>query len=169
MLYRNPNVRLVYLHLCLRSGYHDSDRDLLKIPIRRLAEDVGITFSAARNAISMLMQYGLLSYDSGVFNVKKFIVSDIVTRRSSTRKQEKVKAIREQEQRQQIAREIEYEDNARRIDELHRIGKTPFMVYYESLQAKAAHGDADAIAALRRHKATYDMHRAQIEDELNKK
>lgn len=165
MLYRNANTRLVYLHLCLRSGYHDADRDLLKIPIRRLADDIGITLSAARNAISMLTQYGLLSYENGVFCVKKFVVSEMITKRATSKKQEQARAKREQEQRAQVQREIEYEDNARRIDELHRIGKTPFMVYYESLQAKAAQGDADALASLKRHKSTYEMHKAQIENE----
>lgn len=46
-LYRNHNARLVYLHLALRSGYHDNDRDLIDVSVRRLADAVA-SLSARR-------------------------------------------------------------------------------------------------------------------------
>ena len=60
-IYRNVNARLVYLHLVLKSGYHDNDRDLVSISLRRIAAEVGLTLSATRHAISQLEKAQLLS------------------------------------------------------------------------------------------------------------
>ena len=59
-IYRNQNVRLIYLHLALRSGYHDDDRDLTDISLRRLSMEAGLTVSATRHAIRILTKAGLL-------------------------------------------------------------------------------------------------------------
>ena len=38
ILYRNHNVRLVYLHLVLVAGYHDVNRDIVSASLRVLAK-----------------------------------------------------------------------------------------------------------------------------------
>ena len=47
-VYKNSTARLIYLHMSLKAGYHDADRDLVKLSIRRLSSDVGVTVSATR-------------------------------------------------------------------------------------------------------------------------
>lgn len=63
-LYRNINVRLLYLHLCLKSGWHDADRDRISVSIRTLAADCGLTVSATRHAIRKLMEAQLLKREA---------------------------------------------------------------------------------------------------------
>lgn len=83
-VYRNPNTRLVYLHLCLKSGYRTDDRDRIRISIRRLAWEVGITAAAARYALRQLEGAQLISYtEGGTFEVVKFIVPEPYAKRPS--------------------------------------------------------------------------------------
>ena len=81
-LYRNKNARLLYMHMVLKSGYHDQDRDQLAMSIRRLASDVGLTISATRFALVQLEQAGLLKKEQGLWRVKKWIVQEIPTPRT---------------------------------------------------------------------------------------
>lgn len=81
-IYRNSNARLVYLHLALRSGYHDDDRDLVTISIRRLAVDVGLTVSATRHALGQLTAAHLLEKREQSWYVKKWIIQEIPTPRT---------------------------------------------------------------------------------------
>lgn len=81
-VYRNKNVRLLYMHMVLKSGYHDQDRDLLAISIRRLASDVGLTISATRHAVAQLEAAGLLKKEAGSWRVKKWIIQEIPTPRT---------------------------------------------------------------------------------------
>ena len=60
-IYRNHNARLVYLHLVLKCGYHDTDRDLTDTSIRQLSAAVGLTIAATRHALLQLQAVGLLS------------------------------------------------------------------------------------------------------------
>ena len=53
-IYKSANCRLVYLHLVLKAGYHDDDRDIVDVSIRNLAMRVGISVSATRHALRML-------------------------------------------------------------------------------------------------------------------
>ena len=83
-VYKSVNCRLVYLHLALKSGYHDDDRDIVDVSIRTLAMRVGITVSAARHALAMLEKSGLLTRRGGVMIVKKWCEQKPVTKRQST-------------------------------------------------------------------------------------
>ena len=80
-LYRNKNARLLYLHMVLKSGYHDNDRDLLDKSYRILASEVGLTLSATRHAVAQLEAAGLLKKEAGAWRVKKWIVQEIPTPR----------------------------------------------------------------------------------------
>lgn len=74
-VYRNLNTRAVYLHLVLKSGYHDDDRDKIRISIRRLAAESGLTVSAVRNALQQLEKASMIERTSdGTTSVRKWIL-----------------------------------------------------------------------------------------------
>lgn len=81
-VYKNHNARLVYFHLALKSGYHDSDRDKVNVSIRRLAADCGLSVSALRHAVSLLERNGLVKRQDGVWHVLKWVVQEIPTPRT---------------------------------------------------------------------------------------
>lgn len=82
-LYRNLNTRVVYLHLVLKSGYHDNDRDKSTLSIRRLAADSGLTVSAVRNALQQLEKATMIERASdGTTTVRKWILETKPTPRT---------------------------------------------------------------------------------------
>lgn len=72
-VYRNKNARLIYLHLALKAGYHDDDRDVLQTSIRMTAGTVGLTVSATRHALAVLERAGLLKRTETGWTVTKWI------------------------------------------------------------------------------------------------
>lgn len=119
-LYANHNAVLVYLHLCLRAGYHDQDRDMVSISIRNLARDTGVTVSACRHAIKLLMGAGLLTRTAGTWTVKKWVEEHQITTRAKTKRdmQEQIQALERkvhQDKLQQASEErrtFEYKDES---------------------------------------------------------
>lgn len=85
-LYRNQNIRLVYLHLALCSGYHDYNRDLIKISIRRLAEATGLTVSAVRHALQQLEDHKLIKRKDSAIYVRKYVSDQPITPRGAAKK-----------------------------------------------------------------------------------
>lgn len=85
-VYRSHNARLLYLHMALKSGYHDTDRDLLHASIRTLARDVGLTVSATRCALETLLKAKLIGRTVNAWKVEKWLVQDIPTPRIATAK-----------------------------------------------------------------------------------
>lgn len=81
-VYRNKNARLLYMHMVLKSGYHDQDRDLLDKSLRILASETGLTLSATRHAVAQLEAAGLLKKEQGNWRVKKWIIQEIPTPRT---------------------------------------------------------------------------------------
>lgn len=75
-IYRNLNARLLYIHMALKAGYHDDDRDVCRQSIRNLSADVGITVSAVRNALLQLEKSGLISRGSDCWIVKKWVATE---------------------------------------------------------------------------------------------
>lgn len=74
-IYRNLNTRAVYLHLVLKSGYHDNDRDKIRISMRQLASDTGLSLSAVRNALKQLEKNSMIERVSdGTTTVRKWIL-----------------------------------------------------------------------------------------------
>lgn len=80
-IYRNKNAVLVYLHMALKAGYHDSDRDTLEISIRTLSAQTGVTVSAVRHALMVLQAYGLLSREGIKWRVKKWLLEQPISPR----------------------------------------------------------------------------------------
>ena len=155
LVYKNLNARLVYFHLALRSGYHDDDRDVIEISIRRLASDSGVTISAARHALKILEKAKLIERFGEAWKIKKFVLTKEITPRVKSEK--KLKQMEEQErENQRRAEERKRDDKTRaEIAALRKQGKTPFMVYVEGLKAKAEQGDMEALEAFRRHSKRY--------------
>lgn len=93
-VYRNMSARLLYMHLALKAGYHDDDRDKITISLRRLESEVGITLSAVRHALKILERAELIKKAEGVkaegnsieYIIKKYHVVDPPTPRPRTAK-----------------------------------------------------------------------------------
>lgn len=81
-VYRNKNARLIYLHLALKSGYHDDDRDDIIISIRALAAAAGCTFSATRHALAQLEAAELIARHGDIIRVKKWVLTKEITSRT---------------------------------------------------------------------------------------
>lgn len=73
-IYRSTSARMIYLHLALKSGYHDNDRDLIDISIRRLAYDVGLTVGATRHALELLQREKIITREDTKWHILKWTV-----------------------------------------------------------------------------------------------
>lgn len=104
-IYRNIHARLVYIHMALKAGYHDDDRDICRLSIRSLSADTGITVSATRNALLQLEKSGLISKSSDCWIVKKWVLQESPiprTQKTVSNKDSKLSAeIRKNDQEQE--------------------------------------------------------------------
>ena len=159
-LYRNVNARLLYLHLVLIAGYHDDDRDLADISIRRLAIDTGLTVSATRHALRMLQDAKLLSRADGLWLVKKWMPAQKIQGRPkadpTTWRQPPEPSTGDMLLRQR-------EEERAREKQLEAQGKTSFMLYYEEKMRQAEEGDLEAARIVRQRAAIYAAHKEKIE------
>lgn len=158
-VYRNVNARLLYLHMALRAGYHDDDRDVLETSIRILSAQTGLTISAVRHALHVLEGARLIKKEGSAWIVKKWLPMQTTSPRpKATQKQldaaqDEAKIRARQERKEELER--------LRREEVKASGKTEFMLYYEGLQEKAQAGDPEAIKLVARHRATYEVHLKQ--------
>lgn len=107
-VYKNATARLIYLHMSLKAGYHDADRDLVKLSIRRLSADVGVTVSAARHALHQLERAGLLTRECDLWRVKKWVEEQQITTRAKTKREMQEQIQRLERQRQQVVLEQQH-------------------------------------------------------------
>lgn len=157
-LYRNHNVRLVYLHMVLKSGWHDEDRDILDQSIRVLAQGTGLSISTVRHALKQLEKSHLIVRQGNVWSVRKWVLQETPTPRPRTRKEQKQSDVSSRRAAEQAALDTKLEQTRIEREQLRAAGKSPFMLYYESLQRKAAAGDVDAQELVARHRSTYEEH-----------
>ena len=110
-IYKNPTARLLYLHMSLKAGYHDADRDLVRLSIRRLSADVGVTVSATRHALRQLERAGLLTREGDLWRVKKWVEEQQITTRAKTKRemQEQIQLL--ERQRQQVILEQQHQEH----------------------------------------------------------
>lgn len=167
-LYRNHNVRLVYLHMCLRCGYHDNDRDMLRMSIRAIASDTGLTVSATRHALALLLRAKLIERNGDVWRVFKWIPEQQISARPATKKQQQQQTARAVEQQLQREREARQNEEKKQREELEKLGKTPYMIYYESKLEAARNGDLEAAKIVERNREIYESHKKQIEQNQTK-
>ena len=168
-IYRNHNARLVYLHLVLRCGYHDADRDMTDTSIRQLSAAVGLTIAATRHALLQLQAVGLLTREGRVWTVRKFVAQSPISARAKTTRQAQQRAEARQREADEQEREDERARERRKIMKLRAQGKTPFMVYFEKMEAAAAAGDIEAAEIVRKRRVAYEEQRAAMEVELKSK
>lgn len=109
-VYRNHATRLVYLHLALKAGYHDNDRDQVTVSIRRLSAETGLTVSATRHAIGILTRAGLLSRTGITWTVSKWVAEQTITTRAKTKREMQEQIIRLERQRQQVEQEKSFQE-----------------------------------------------------------
>lgn len=164
-VYKNPNARLVYLHLCLKAGYHDDDRDLVDISLRSLAMGVGITLSATRHAIAQLERAQLLTRQGTIWVVRKWIMEADITPRARTKREQQAIERAAERQRENEQRERESAIQAQMRNDFRARGKTSFMVWYESQLEKAKAGDEEAVRRVEKHRTTYENHLKQFKNE----
>ena len=164
-IYRNPNSRLVYIHMALKAGYHDDDRDVLDTSIRILSAETGLSFSATRHALRMLEDAALIKKEGTTWIVKKWLPMGNVTPRPKVT-QKQIDAAAEEARRRALDERKEERERQRR-EAVKASGKTEFMLYYEGLQEKAAAGDPDAARLVARHRGTYEAHVANMKKNAN--
>lgn len=113
-VYRNPNAVRVYLHLVLKSGYHDADRDMISISIRRLATSLQMTVATVRHALHVLEQSGLIRRVGPSWVVYKWIPEQPISpRQKKGQPQRDDSSLAYERQLQQEARERRYEEQRR--------------------------------------------------------
>lgn len=161
-LYNNHSTRLLYLHLCLRSGYHDYDRDICQHSIRRLAYETGLSIAAVRNSLAQLGKYQLVRRQGELLQVRKFIVEQPISKRGKTKRQEQAAQAAQERAAAHNQMKRERQERQAMVDDLRAQGKTSFMVYYEQQQAAAAAGDPNAAAFIEANKHTYELHQKSI-------
>lgn len=164
-VYRNNNTRLLYLHLVLLAGYHDDDRDIVRCSLRNLAAQSGLTLSATRHAIAVLIKWRLLLHRKSYFKVVKFIDEKPISPRAKIRKAQELKNNLAADQAQQQEREAREQAQKAELSALEGQGKSSFMVFYEQQLARAAAGDQEAAESVRRNKAQYERHVKQFQNQ----
>lgn len=150
-LYRNHHVRLVYLHLVLKAGYHDHDRDLCRCSIRTLAADTGLSVSAVRHALAVLTKWRMVQRQGPLYLVRKFVQEQpITTRAKSSREQKRLDreaaAIAERRERERRA-ELERIER----EQLQADGLTSWQRYMNALKEKADAGDVESAELLKKY------------------
>lgn len=71
-IWSSASCRTLYLHLVLKSGWHDDDRDIIRSSIRQLSANTGLTKSAVEHAIRQLTKAGLLDKVGQAYRVTKW-------------------------------------------------------------------------------------------------
>lgn len=162
-VYRNIHARLLYFHMALKAGYHDEDRDILDVSLRRLAEDVGLSVSAVRHALHLLERAQLVTRQGPIFVIKKWLPEQVITPRAAAERQKDARKTAEKsaQERQERAQKAAQEEAER--DQYKAQNKTHFMEYYEEMERRAAQGDSYAQDVVKRHRHVYETHKQQME------
>lgn len=154
-VWRNHNARLIYLYMCLKCGYHDTDRDKLKLSIRTFCYRLDLSLSAVRHALNILQKCGLIVQESrSTWRVTKWIAGQEISKRKSKRQEA---AIREEEIRLQ---EHQAEERKRAEERKQLNGRTSWQARIDSLKQRANNGDQAALKQL--------LHLQKLENEDNK-
>lgn len=158
-IYRNKNARLLYLHMVLQSGYHADDRDICTLSIRELAWQVGITVSAARNALQQLSKSKLIERLADKWRVAKFVMpKDIPARPTAAKLQNGWSA--------EANKIISHEATNEEKDMLYRQKKTEFMWRYEQMYRLRQTGDTTCDKYLNANYKAYCQERLKMEGNM---
>ena len=113
-IWNNPNCSRAYLFLCLASGYHDSDRDMVKVSVRGLAALTGLSVAASRHALTQLQKAGLITRQGDTWRVTKFVITEQPAARPKTKREQQLEIERLKRQQE----EKEYQVRAARKEQL---------------------------------------------------
>ena len=152
-VYTNANVRLVYLHLVLKAGYHEDALDRCLLSIRGVMYQTGLSLSAVRHALHVLEAAGLISRQKGVMHVRKFLYTKPIKKRAKQHEIDPGSSRVESSSSQ--ANEVGQE-----MSELEKWRKRrdSFIKYYKTLEEKAAKGDESARQAVVRNRKLYEQY-----------
>ena len=156
-IYRNDHAKLVYLHLVLVSGYRDEDRDQTPISIRQICYDTGLSLSAVRHSLKVLISAGLLSRSGITWTVKKFVLDKPISPRIRS---EKKRSAFENLERERIIKEEQNQrekEEKRKYQEEIKAGKNPLKEMVRGLMIRAENGDQEAIENLKRYKVIVEQ------------
>lgn len=86
---------------------------MVSISIRSLARDTGVTVSACRHALKLLMSAGLLTRTAGTWTVKKWVEEQQITTRAKTKRdmQEQIQALERKMQQEKLQKQSEERQN----------------------------------------------------------
>lgn len=159
-VYRNPAARLLYLHLVLKSGYHDDDRDMIGTSIRRISMDTGITVSAARHALKLLESACLVTRTGSRWKVLKWVMTKEITARPKQGARSRAVEAAAERERQQRAVELQYRKKSQ--DEFDR----DLVSTYEKFLAAERDGTIGATGRsfLTRNKQQYELIKSQTKE-----
>lgn len=163
-VYRSTSAKLLYLHMVLKAGYHDYDRDFCPLSIRSLALETRLSVSSVRCALRKLETLHLIRKVAGGYLVTKFIMEQPITPRAKNKKQARQQEVSVSREVAQQQLEREHEENARRVEDARAQNKTPFMLWYEEQQRRADAGDIEAAESVKRNRAVYEAHAAQFKE-----
>lgn len=166
--YRNINARMIYLHLALMAGWHDTDRDLADISIRGIAYELNISLSATRHALKLLEKGKLIKRQGTLWWVRKWELEDEPMRRPRNKKEQKTIETAAERQRIDEQRELEHEVERQRRLENQAAGKTSYMLWYEQKMKLAEAGDEEAKRTVEKNRAAYEKQKAQMQQQINK-
>lgn len=82
--YRSASVRLLYLHLALKAGYHKDDLDIVHESLVSLSYQTGLTVSAIRHALGQLEAAQLVHREGSALRITKFVQPIIAAKRSAS-------------------------------------------------------------------------------------
>ena len=156
-IYRNDHAKLVYLHLVLISGYHDEDRDQTPISIRQICYDTGLSLSAVRHSLKVLISAGLLTRSGITWTVKKFVLDKPISPRIRS---EKKRTAAENLERERIIKEEQSQrekEEKRKYQEEIKAGKNPLKEMVKDLMKRAQNGDEEAAENLMRYKSIVEQ------------
>jgi hypothetical protein len=74
-VWRNRNAVVVYTWMAMKCGYHDEDRDMLRVSIRGIGMMLGMTESAVRHSLELLQREKLITRDGEIWRVTKWLPS----------------------------------------------------------------------------------------------
>lgn len=112
-IWNNPNVARAYLFLCLASGYHDTDRDLVHVSVRGLAALTGLSVAASRHALQQLQKAGLITRQGEAWKVVKFVITEAPATRPKTKREQQLEIERLQRAEEQRRRDTESAEKKR--------------------------------------------------------
>lgn len=132
-VWRNPNITRLYFFMALKCGYHDEDRDILKISLRSLAAQASLSISATRHALKVLQSLKLVALENDAWRVTKFILDKKPTSRTQKNTATMYDAALERQRQAELKKE---EETRKKGEYLHACSADQCRMIIEKLNEK---------------------------------